>query len=174
METQWYVVKVLPGKERMLKDEFNKQIELGKIKIVNRFVCPTEKEFKVIKNKKVIREKVLYSGYLYFETDRKLTSEELKLLSGLNGLMGLMGDKTPVILRDTDVRRILKDDTLGEYNESLKTNYTIGENIMIVDGPFKSFNGKISNIINEKVSVEVKIFGRNTNVELTLSQIEKS
>lgn len=174
MESQWYVVKVLPGKERSLKDEFNKQIELGNIKNVNRFVCPTEKEFKLIKNKKVIRERVLYSGYLYFETERKLTSEELKLLSGLNGLMGMMGDKTPVILRDTDVKRILKDDVLGEYNESKKINYTIGENILIVDGPFKSFNGKISNIINEKVSIEVKIFGRNTNVELTLSQIEKS
>jgi transcription termination/antitermination protein NusG len=174
MESQWYVVKVLPGKERSLKDEFNKQIELGNIKNVNRFVCPTEKEFKLIKNKKVIRERVLYSGYLYFETERKLTSEELKLLSGLNGLMGMMGDKTPVILRDTDVKRILKDDELGEYNESKKINYTIGENILIVDGPFKSFNGKISNIINEKVSIEVKIFGRNTNVELTLSQIEKS
>ncbi len=174
MESQWYVVKVLPGKERSLKDEFNKQIELGNIKNVNRFVCPTEKEFKLINNKKVIRERVLYSGYLYFETERKLTSEELKLLSGLNGLMGMMGDKTPVILRDTDVKRILKDDELGEYNESKKINYTIGENILIVDGPFKSFNGKISNIINEKVSIEVKIFGRNTNVELTLSQIEKS
>ena len=39
MESNWYVVKVLPGKERSLNEDFNKQISLGKIKNVIRFVC---------------------------------------------------------------------------------------------------------------------------------------
>ena len=58
MESNWYVVKVLPGKERILKDDFNKQILQGKINNIERFVCPTERELKVVKNKKVVREKV--------------------------------------------------------------------------------------------------------------------
>jgi transcription antitermination factor NusG len=43
----------------------------------------------------------------------------------------------------------------------------------VSDGPFKGFNGFISEIHDEKVLLEVLIFGRRTNVELTLLQIEK-
>ena len=64
MDTNWYLVKVLPGKERSLADEFNKYISLGKMNNIKRFVCPTEKQVVVVRNKKAIREKVLYSGYL--------------------------------------------------------------------------------------------------------------
>jgi len=105
METNWYLVKVLPGKERSLSEEFNKYITLGKMKNVNRFVCPTEKNLVVIKNKKVLREKVLYSGYLYFETNKKLNEDELKTMALLPNIMGMGGSRMPIILRDSDIRR---------------------------------------------------------------------
>jgi transcriptional antiterminator NusG len=174
MESNWYVVKVLPGKERSLKEEFNKQIELGRIKNILRFLCPTEKEFKVIKNKKQIRERVLYSGYLYFESETKLQEDELKQISTMNGLMGMMGDKTPVKLRENEVRRIIKDELLEEHNNISQYQYKIGESVVITDGPFTTFEGIISSINGEKVSLEVKIFGRVTPVELTLRQIDKN
>jgi transcriptional antiterminator NusG len=173
MESHWYVVKVLPGKERILKDDFNKQISQGKIININRFVCPTERELKVLKNKKVIREKVLYSGYLYFETNNNLTNEELKFISGFNGLMGFMGERIPIKLREADIKRVIKDEELDIHNQTLKHQYKVGESIKIVDGPFTSFEGIISGINGEKVSLEVRIFGRVTPVELTLKQIEK-
>lgn len=173
MESNWYVVKVLPGKERSLNEDFNKQISLGKIKNVIRFVCPTEKHFVVVKNKKVLREKVLYSGYLYFEATNKLDEPELKTISLIPNIMGMMGDRMPVLLKEADVRRILKDDTLEEHIESKRLKYTIGERVVISEGPFSSFEGIISDVKGDKVDVEVKIFGRNTAVSLTLSQIEK-
>jgi transcriptional antiterminator NusG len=173
MESNWYVVKVLPGKERSLNEDFNKQISLGKIKNVIRFVCPTEKHFVVVKNKKVLREKVLYSGYLYFEATNKLEEPELKTISLIPNIMGMMGDRMPVLLKEADVRRILKDDTLEEHIESKKLKYIIGERVVISEGPFSSFEGIISDVKGDKVDVEVKIFGRNTAVSLTLNQIEK-
>jgi len=173
MESNWYVVKVLPGKERSLNEDFNKQISLGKIKNVIRFVCPTEKHFVVVKNKKVLREKVLYSGYLYFEATNKLDEPELKTISLIPNIMGMMGDRMPVLLKEADVRRILKDDTLEEHIESKRLKYTIGERVVISEGPFSSFEGIISDVKGDKVDVEVKIFGRNTAVSLTLNQIEK-
>jgi transcriptional antiterminator NusG len=173
MESNWYVVKVLPGKERSLNEDFNKQISLGKIKNVIRFVCPTEKHFVVVKNKKVLREKVLYSGYLYFEATNKLEEPELKTISLIPNIMGMMGDRMPVLLKEADVRRILKDDTLEEHIESKKLKYIIGERVVISEGPFSSFEGIISDVKGDKVDIEVKIFGRNTAVSLTLNQIEK-
>jgi transcription antitermination factor NusG len=44
---------------------------------------------------------------------------------------------------------------------------------MVIDGPFKSFEGKISELHGDRILLEVKIFGRNTNVELNSHQIEK-
>ncbi len=173
MENNWYVVKVLPGKERSLTEQFNKEISLGKINNIVRFICPTEKEFVVVKNKKVIREKVLYSGYLYFEAPKRLMEEELKIISTIPNIMGMMGDKMPLLLKETDVRRILKDDTLEEHIESKKLKFVIGESVIVSEGPFKTFEGVISDIKGDKVDVEIKIFGRNTAVSLTLEQIQK-
>jgi len=173
MDSHWYVVKVLPGKERILKEEFNKQITQGKINNITRFVCPTERELKVIKNKKVVREKVLYSGYLYFESQNNLSNEDLKFISGFNGLMGFMGERIPIKLRETDIKRVIKDEELEEFNQSMNYHYSVGDSIKIIDGPFTTFEGIISSVNGEKVSLEVRIFGRVTSVELTLRQIEK-
>lgn len=164
MQSHWYVVKVLPGKERILKEEFNKQISQGKINNITRFVCPTERELKIVKNKKVVREKVLYSGYLYFESELDLCSDDLKYISGLNGLMGLMGERVPVKLRESDIKRVIKDDELDEYNQTIKSKYLVGDSIKIIDGPFTTFEGIVSSINGEKVSLEVRIFGRVTQL----------
>jgi transcriptional antiterminator NusG len=173
METNWYVVKVLPGKERTLTEQFNKEISLGKIKNINRFICPLEKEFVSVKNKKVLRDKVLYSGYLYFECGKRLNDEELKSLTGLPNIMGMGGDRTPVLLRESDIKRILKDDVLENHVESKRLKYIKGEVVKVIEGPFASFDGIISEIKGDKVDIEIKIFGRNTAVSLTLNQIEK-
>ena len=173
MENIWYVVKVLPGKERTLAEQFNKEISLGRISNIVRFICPTEKEFVIVKNKKVIREKVLYSGYLYFEAPKKLEEEQLKVISTIPNIMGMMGDRMPLLLKETDVRRILKDDTLEEHIESKKLKFDSGETIIVCDGPFNDFNGIIKELKGEKVDVEIKIFGRNTLVSLHLDQIRK-
>lgn len=173
MNTFWYLVKVLPGKERSLADEFNRQISLGKMRSVSRFVCPTEKNFVVVRNKKVLREKVLYSGYLYFESEKQLIEDELKTIALIPNIMGMGGNRIPVLLRESDIKRILKDDVLEEHIDSKRLKYIIGETVMVTEGPFASFEGKISEIKGDKVDLEIKIFGRNTEVALSLNQISK-
>jgi len=173
MDTNWYLVKVLPGKERSLADEFNKYISLGKMNNIKRFVCPTEKQVVVVRNKKAIREKVLYSGYLYFETPKRLNEDELKTLSLLPNVMGMGGNRIPVLLREADVKRILVDDNLEQHVDAKRLKYVVGERVTVIEGPFNTFEGVISEVKGEKVDIEIKIFGRNTAVELTLNQIQK-
>ena len=167
------MVKVLPGKERILTEQFNKDIELGRIKNIVRFLCPTEKEFVAIKNKKVLREKVLYSGYLYFESSTQLVDDQLKEIALMQNIMGMIGERTPVKLRESDIKRILKDDTLEEHIDAKKLKYILGETVKVIEGPFTSFQGTIKEFKGEKIEVEIKIFGRNTPVTLTSNQIEK-
>lgn len=173
MSTSWYVVKVLPGKERQLTEQFNQQISIGRINNVIRFLCPTEKEFVIVKNKKVLREKVIYSGYLYFESKNRLNEDDLKNVALMPNIMGMMGDRTPKLMNDSDVRRILKDETLDEHIETKRLKFAIGESIIVKEGAFSSFEGSVSQVHGERVDVDILIFGRRTPVTLSIDQIKK-
>ena len=171
MESFWYLVKVLPGKERQLEEQFNTEIELGIIKGINRFVCPMEKHFKVIKNKRVIREKVVYTGYLYFETDHKLNEDELKNHSHLPNIMSILGDKRPVRLKDREIERVLNKKS--DDNLTMEIQFSAGDPIKVVEGPFRTFEGEVMIVEGNRVDVDVKVFGRSTKISLTIDQIEK-
>lgn len=168
---KWYVIKVTPGKERQLNDQFNTQISMGKINFIDRFICPLEKEFVVVRKKKVLREKVIYSGYLYFESQNPLTEDQLKTVAASPAVMGMFGDKRPIRMSDEDISKILKDEMLERHSESVK--FVIGESVVINEGPFSSFKGLINSIHNGKVQLTVKVFGRDTIVEVNLDQISK-
>ena len=171
--SKWYVIKVMPGKERQLSEQFNTQITMGKIGFINRFVCPLEKEFVVIRKKKTLREKVIYNGYLYFESENSLTDDQLKTIAANPSIMGMLGDKTPRRMREDDIEKILKDESLEKHKENKSIRFISGENVIITEGPFSSFNGVIGSIKNDKVQLNVKVFGRDTSVEVNLDQISK-
>jgi transcriptional antiterminator NusG len=172
MNTFWYVIKVLPGKERQLNEQYNMQISLGNIKNIKRFICPTETEFVVVKDKKVLREKVIYSGYLYFEADKEMNEDQLKEISSIPNIMGMMGDKKPLLMRKNDVEKIIKDELLIEHKNNKKSKFDVGTTVTISDGPFSGFIGVVSSVEDEKVNVDVKIFGRTTPVSLSINQIK--
>lgn len=171
--SKWYVIKVTPGKERQLNDQFNSQIGLGKINFISRFICPMEKEFVVVRKKKVLREKVIYNGYLYFESQNQLTEDQLKTIAANPSVMGMLGDKRPIRMSEEDINKILKDDILEKHKESKSVKFIIGDSVVINDGPFTAFNGTVSSINNDKVQLNVKVFGRDTIVEVSLEQIGK-
>lgn len=171
--SKWYVIKVTPGKERTITEQFNTQISLGRIGFISRFVCPMEKEYVVVRKKKTLREKVIYNGYLYFESNNFLTEDQLKTIAAHPSIMGMLGDKKPRIMRDDDVEKILKDEMLEKHKENKTVKYIIGESVIINEGPFTSFHGTISAIHNDKVQLSVKVFGRDTTVEVNSDQIGK-
>jgi len=171
--SKWYVIKVMPGKERLLNEQFNTQISAGHMDYISRFVCPTEKEMAIVSTKKVYREKVLYGGYLYFEAYEALTDDQLKVIAANSSVMSMLGDRKPRRMSADDVSRIIKDDVLEDRKKEKFLKYVIGENVMIDMGPFSGFNGVIESIKGEKIVLDVKVFGRNTSVELDITQISK-
>ena len=85
-------------------------------------------------------------------------------------------DRVPVALRQNEVNRILgKVEEVDEFEEKLDKPFIVGESVKVMDGPFSGFTGAVEEVFEErkKLNVMVKIFGRNTPVELNYIQVEK-
>lgn len=176
--TKWYVLRVISGKEKKAKEYVDKEVKInGWGNTIFQVLCPIEKVFKVVAGKKVLREKILYPGYLMLEaTDGKMTDDMIHTIKNVTGVIHFLGKDRPTSLRKSEVNKMFgKMDEVSEQGISYADPYIVGETVKIVDGPFNDFNGTVEEVNDEKkkLKVVVKIFGRATPVELNYSQVEK-
>ncbi|HMZ45961.1 MAG TPA: transcription termination/antitermination protein NusG [Chitinophagaceae bacterium] len=181
--TKWYVLRVVSGKERSVKEYLDKDIARnGWTTIVKQVFLPMEKVYKVQNGKKVMREKNYFPGYVMLEViDGKLTDDLVQHISNISNIMHFLtdgkGSKGNIIsLRKAEVNKMLgKVDEMNDLGVTISEPYIVGETIKIIEGPFNDFNGVIEEVNDEKkkLKVVVKIFGRSTPVELNYVQVEK-
>ncbi|KRP05712.1 MAG: antitermination protein NusG [Sphingobacteriales bacterium BACL12 MAG-120813-bin55] len=177
-DKKWYVLRVISGKERKLKEYIEQHVDrMGWGSVFSQVLVPTEKVYKIKNGKKVIQEKNSLPGYILIEaTDGKLSPELLQSISGITNVIDFLGKSNPVALRRNEVNRILgKMDEMNAEGVSLNEPFIIGETVKIIDGPFNEFTGSVDEVYEDKkkVKVIVKIFGRKTPVELNFMQVEK-
>lgn len=175
-EMAWYVLRAISGKEAKVKEYIDAEIKNGRLGgHVSQVLIPTEKVKAVHGNKQVIKERLYLPGYVLVEA--RLVGEtvhELRNTPNVLGFLGGMDNPTP--LRESEVNRILgKVDELEDEPQEMEIPYVVGESVKVVDGPFSGFSGTIEKVDEEKkkVTVIVKVFGRNTGLDLGLMQIEK-
>src|SRR6476661_5654763 len=184
VETKWYVLRVVSGKERKVKEYLDKDIaRSGWTDVIKQVFLPMEKVYNVQNGKKVMREKNYFPGYVMLEVvDGKLTDEMIHHISNITNIMHFLtdgkGSKGNIIsLRKAEVNKMLgKVDEMSDIGGvTMSEPFIIGETIKIIDGPFNDFNGVIEEVSDEKkkLKVQVKIFGRATPVELSYMQVEK-
>jgi len=182
-ETKWYVLRVVSGKERKVKEYLDKDIiRSGWQEIIKQIFLPMEKVYKVQNGKKVMREKNYFPGYVMMEVqDGKLNDDIVQHISNISNVMHFLtdgkGSKGNIIsLRKSEVNKMLgKVDEMNDQGVTMSEPFIIGETIKIIEGPFNDFNGVIEDVNDEKkkLKVTVKIFGRSTPVELSYMQVEK-
>jgi transcriptional antiterminator NusG len=182
-ETKWYVLRVVSGKERSVKEYLDKDIvRQGWADRIVQVFLPMDKVYKVQNGKKVMREKNFYPGYVFMEVvDGKLNDDIVQHISNISNIMHFLtdgkGSKGKIIsLRKAEVNKMLgKMDEMSEQGMTMSEPFIIGETIKIIDGAFNDFNGVIEEVNDEKkkLKVIVKIFGRSTPVELNYMQVEK-
>lgn len=177
-DTKWYVLRIISGKEKKVKEHLDKEVRIsGWSGVITQILCPVEKVFKVQNGKKVLREKILYPGYIMLEAlDGKLNDVMIQAIANVTGVIHFLGKEHPVALRKNEVNKMFgKMDEVDEQGIGYADPYIVGETVKIVDGPFNDFNGTIEEVNEEKkkLRVVVKIFGRATPVELNFVQVEK-
>ncbi|HZH97161.1 MAG TPA: transcription termination/antitermination protein NusG [Flavisolibacter sp.] len=177
-ETKWYVLRVVSGKERKVKEYIDKEVSRGWSDIVKQIFLPVEKVYKVQNGKKVMRERNYYPGYVMVEVSEGKLSDDLRdIIKNTPSVIHFLGKENPIALRKAEVNKMLgKMDEMAENSGvSMSEPFIVGETIKIIEGPFNDFNGVIEDVNDEKkkLKVTVKIFGRSTPVELNYMQVEK-
>jgi|SRR5690606_30085918 len=178
-ETKWYVLRVVSGKEKKVKELLDRDISRGGWgENVKQVFLPVEKVYKVQAGKKVMRERNYYPGYVMVEIlDGKLTDDLRDAIRNTPSVIHFLGKEDPIALRKAEVNKMLgKMDEMAEAGGlNMVEPFIVGETIKIIEGPFNDFNGIIEEVNDEKkkLKVTVKIFGRSTPVELNYMQVEK-
>ncbi|MBX4206265.1 transcription termination/antitermination protein NusG [Candidatus Parcubacteria bacterium] len=170
----WYVVHTYAGYENAVMRNLKQRIEsLGMEGKIFNVIVPTEKKVKIKGGKRVEEEEKIYPGYIL--VDMIVTDDSWYVVRNTPRVTGFVGSGVhPVPIDKKEV------DSLFARMNTDKVTHTINlqENdaVVIVDGPFKELEGKVSEIDEErgKVKVLVNMFGRETPVELDFLQVKKA
>jgi len=140
-------------------------------KIFNVLV-PKEKKIKIKGGKRKVVEEKIYPGYVLVEMI--VTDDSWYVVRNTPNVTGFVGaGTTPVPVSSKEISEVVQ--RVSEESPKFKINVAIGDTVKIIDGPFKDYEGKVSELDQEqgKVKVMVNLFGRDTPVELDSLQIKK-
>ncbi len=174
---KWYVVNTYSGHENKVRTTLERRIEsMGLNRHFGDISIPTENVIEIKDGKKVPTVQRQFPGYVLINMDMNDTSWTLvRQTPGVTQIVGA-GDK-PLALSRAEVERLLRPGEAAEQREKVKTtvDYSIGETVKVTGGPLSDFTGSISdiNVDQSRLKVLVSIFGRETPVELSFSQVAK-
>lgn len=174
-DKKWYLIHTYSGHEDKVRSSIEKAVAVkGIVGKINQVVIPTEDVIELKKNKKQIRKRKFFPGYVLVEMIAD--DQACYLIRSTPGVTGFLGGSKPIPLTPGDVTRMM------ELNATPKTSkprpavvFDKGESVRINEGPFRHFVGTVEEVNEEraKLKVTVSIFGRSTPVELDYLQVEK-
>lgn len=170
---RWYVVHTYSGHEAKVAQQLQQRVKsLGLEDKILEVLIPTQEKIEIRSGEKQkVREKI-FPGYLLIKmiiTDQSWLA--VRTTAGITGFVGVGNKPTP--LADKEVKTIQK--FMKIKAPKFKAEFSVGEAIKIIDGPFAEFLGTVETIdkTKGKVKVLVSIFGRETPVELDFLQVSK-
>ena len=170
---RWYVLHTYSGYEENVKSNLEQRIESFTMqdKIFSVLV-PKEKKIKIKNSKRTVVEEKIFPGYVLVEMI--VTDDSWYVVRNTPNVTGFVGSgTTPTPIDQSEVDSLLRRMTASEPQHHI--DLEVNQPVRITDGPFKNFEGKISNVDQErgKVKVLITMFGRETPVELDAMQVKK-
>ena len=169
-EAKWYVIHTYSGYETMVKDSLEKLIENNNLQDkISDIQIPTEETLEEKANgKKKVVERKKFPCYVFLKMI--YTNEIWYLVTNTRGVTGFVGPQgRPMPLTEDEVAR------MGLIKVAINVDFTVGDDVQIISGALESFCGKVVSLNNsqQKVMVNVMMFGRSTDVEVDFVQVKK-
>lgn len=172
-ERHWYAIHTYVGYENAVCRNLKQRIDsLGMKDRIFNVVVPLEKKIKIKAGKRVEVEEKIYPGYVL--VDMIVTDDSWYVVRNTPRVTGFVGAGIyPIPLEQQEVDALfarMHSDVVKH-----KIDLTVSDPVMVVDGPFKELEGKVSEVDEErgKVKILVSMFGRETPVELDFLQVKK-
>ena len=186
----WYVVHSYAGYENRVKANLETRItSLNMEEYIFEIQVPMEEVTEIKSGQRKLVRRVRMPGYVLVRMD--LTDESWGAVRHTPGVTGFVGNAhQPVPLTLDEVYGMIKPADLeaaaapaaggqaaagGTSREATVVDFEVGESVTVMDGPFETLPATISEINpdTQKLKVLVSIFGRETPVELSFSQVAK-
>ena len=135
-------------------------------------IVPKEKKIKIRDGKRTTVEEKIFPGYVL--VNMIVTDDSWYVVRNTPNVTGFVGSGTvPTNISDEEIKLIQK--RMGMEEPKYKIEFAISDLVRITDGPFRDYEGKVSEIdeAKGKIKVLVSIFGRETPVELDFLQAKK-
>ena len=171
---RWYIVHTYSGHENKVKINLERRIESMNMgnKIFSVEV-PQKTVTKIKDGKRQEKDEQLFPGYVLVEM--LMDDDSWYVVRHTPGVTKFVGSqKKPIPAKDSEIKRILGRTT--PLAEKVEIDLKVGESIKIISGPFADFEGTVTEVSPEKerLKANISIFGRETPVELSFNQIQKS
>lgn len=170
---RWYAIHTYSGYEEKVAESIKQRADSLDMKDkIFKVIVPKEKQIEIKNGKRKVVEKRIFQGYVLVHM--KMSEDAWYIVRNTPNVTGFVGtgiEPTPV--SDEEMEKINK--RMGVEQPKHKIDFTVGEVVSIIDGPFKGFDGSISEIDPQKgkIKVLVNMFGRETPVELDSLQVKK-
>lgn len=179
-EMKYYVLRTITGKEKEVEEYIERMRDAEPVlkNHVGEILVPMETYYQLNKSAKggrVERTRPYYSGYVFVEAE--LVGETQHTLRRIPNVLGFLGSDTdPAFLSSREVEDMKKvaDELTDAIDDSMLSFY-VGDRVKVTYGPFSGFFGEVTEVIDErkKLKILVKVFGRETSMEVDFVQVEK-
>ena len=172
-EKNWYVLHTYSGYEDNVAKNLKQRIEsMGMEEKIFQVLVPREKKIKIKNGKREVVDERIFPGYVLVQMI--VTDESWDVVRNTPNVTGFVGaGTTPSPVSSEEMERLMK--RMKREEPKYKIDIAVGDAVKITDGPFKDFDGKVSEVdeVRGKVKVLVSMFGRETPCELDFLQIKK-
>lgn len=173
----WYVIHSYAGYEKRVKGNLaNRITSMNMEDFIFQIEVPEEEVTEIKNGQRKQVKRNIYPGYVLVRMD--LNDESWSCVRNTPGVTGFVGNShhpSPLPLTEAE-KMLMPRELKATIKKEIKVvDFTVGESVTVMDGPFATLPATISEIMPEqaKLKVLVSIFGRETPVELSFHQVQK-
>lgn len=177
MAYNWYIIHAHSGFEKKVALSINEAAaKKGLTHLFEEVYVPIETVTEVKKGRKVNTERKFFPGYVMVKMEMNDDAWQIvRNTPRVSGFLGGGGNK-PRPISNSEADAVFKKVQEGIESPKPSVEYSVGDSVRIIDGPFESFVGTVEDVDDgkNKLKVAVSIFGRSTPVELDYTQVDKN